>query len=107
MSTLHLFESEAQAQERPLSSRKRVVAAVAAVCLLASGGLVAARHSARNSEPAVASPAQAAPSMIEEQAMPVPQTDLAAPATAPDLAAPAASPAPCAASAPTRRCKPW
>ena len=85
MSTLHLFETETEAQEetRPLSSRKRVAAAIAAVCLVASGGYVAARHSARNNDAVMTPPAQAAPSVTEEQAMPASQPDVAAPSAAP------------------------
>src|SRR6187397_1389623 len=91
MSSLHLFDfdgdSQAQAQERPWSARKRVVASMAAVGLLLSGGLVAARHAARNNE------RQAAPSATE-QAMPARPTEITAPAPVPDVVAPApASPA--------------
>ena len=92
MSTLHLFETEAEAraqeEQRPLSSRKRVFGAIAAVCLLASGGLVAARHNARNNEPSTTPPAVAAPGVTDQLAAPVPQRDVAAPAPAPEVAAP-------------------
>ena len=85
MSTLHLFEPETEAQEetRPLSSRKRVAAAIAAVCLVASGGYVAARHSARNNDAVMTPHAQAAPSVTEQQATPASQPDVAAPSAAP------------------------
>ena len=53
MSTLHLFERNAGATRTATVVFKEAcrVAAIAAVCLVASGGLVAARHNARNSEP--------------------------------------------------------
>lgn len=61
---LNLFGDQPQEPERPLYAKKRVAAAVAAVCLVASAGIVAARHGANKGDSAV--PTDEAPAAIEE-----------------------------------------
>jgi len=100
--SLGLFDTEIQEPERPLYARNRVFAAIAGVCLIASGALVAARHS--GPRPVVAtqtqtvSDAPAASTPSTEQVVPQgEQTAAVAPTVASDpspVASPAAAPKP-------------